>query len=308
MGHGIDALTWDDIRLIGVIGEAGSLPEAAQRLGTHHSTVFRRLRQIEAATGFPVFEREGQRLAPSAAGVEIVALAARMRGEVDRTAMKVAGREVLPSGELRVATADSLLIHLLTPVFAGFQVACPNVTLDIVVANRALNLSRRDADVAIRATNKPPETLVGRRLCRIGWALYGRRDPAGSGKPEGNRPDWPEADLANCKWVALGEHMSAMKVVHHALEAAAPGRLRYRVDSVLGLAAAIEAGIGIGHLPCFIGDRSPVLSRLAPPEPEFATDLWLLTHESLRRAPRVRAFMDFVSDAIRTQSRTVEGL
>ena len=300
MGHGLDMLTWDDIRLVGAIAETGSLPQAAARLGTHHTTVFRRLRQVEAIAGFAVFERDGQRLAPTTLGEDIVALALRMRADIDTTAMKMVGREAQPSGELRVATADSLLLYLLTPIFADFQIACPDVHLDIVVANQALNLSKRDADVAIRATDTPPETLVGRRVARVAWALYGRE---GDVDMSGNAPSLH----ADRDWVALGEGMAAMKVVRHAVETAPPGRLRYRVDTVLGLAAAIEAGLGIGHLPCFIGDRSPGLARLAPPEPSFSTDLWLLTHEDLRRALRVRVFLDFVAEAVRRQNGLVEG-
>ncbi|WP_244404200.1 LysR family transcriptional regulator [Fulvimarina pelagi] len=299
MKDGLDTLTWEDIRLVGAIAETGSLPEAAARLGTHHSTVFRRLRQVEAGTGCPLFERTGQRLTPTALGEEIAALADRIGSDVDRTAMKMAGREALPSGELRVTTADSLLQHLLTPIFADFQKACPDVQIDIVVANQALNLSKRDADVAIRASDSPPETLVGRRLARVAWALYGRADTASP---------WPGGDAnADHDWVALGDGMAAMGVVRHAVETAAPGRLRYRVDTVLGLASAIEAGIGIGHLPCFIGDRSPVLVRLEPPEPAFAADLWLLTHEDLRRAARVRVFLDFVAYAVRERIDLIEG-
>ncbi|RFC64471.1 LysR family transcriptional regulator [Fulvimarina endophytica] len=297
MGHGIDALTWEDIRLVGAIAETGSLPEAAARLGTHHSTVFRRLRQVEANTGFPIFEREGQRLAPTGLGEEVVALAERIGTDVNATALRMAGREEQPSGELRVATADSLLIHLLTPIFADFQEACPDVRLDIVVSNRALNLSRRDADIAIRASDAPPETLVGRRLARISWALYGRTGEDGQDTPPMDRRTW----------VALGDGMADMKVARHAEEHAPPGLLRYRVDTVLGLAAAVEAGLGIGHLPCFIGDGRPHLRRLAPPEPAFATDLWLLTHEDLRRAARVRIFSDFVAGAIRAKAALIEG-
>jgi DNA-binding transcriptional LysR family regulator len=77
---------------------------------------------------------------------------------------------VTPAGELRVTTNDTLLVHLLTPLFARFCARCPDVRLDVVLSNQALNLSKRDADVAIRATDSPPETLVGppRRHRRLG--------------------------------------------------------------------------------------------------------------------------------------------
>lgn len=299
--QGLDSLSWDDIRLVGVIAETGSLPTAANRLGLHHSTIFRRLREIETRLGFPVFERAGSRLVPSTLGEDIVELASRVGMDVSATALKLMGREMQPSGEVRVATNDSLLIHLLTPIFARFQEACPNVTLDVVIANPAANLSRRDADVAIRATDAPPETLIGRRTASIAWALYGRKGEEPGAGVQG------EIALMGRHWVALGESMGGMKVVRHAMETVPPDRLRYRVHTVLALAAAVEAGIGIGHLPCFIGDTSPALVRLAPPEPSFQTDLWLLTHEDLRRTARIRVLLDFVAEALGREHDLLNG-
>src|SRR4028119_321661 len=93
-----------------------------------------------------------------------------MRDNVTTFARKLAGQAVSPAGELRVTTNDTLLVHLLTPLFARFAKTCPDVRLDVVLANQALNLSKRDADVAIRATDNPPETLVGRRGATIARA------------------------------------------------------------------------------------------------------------------------------------------
>ncbi len=81
-----------------------------------------------------------------------------------------------------------------------------------------------------------------------------------------------------------------------------------RVNTVLGLAEAVEVGLGIGHLPCFIGDVRPSLLRLMPPEPAYASDLWLLTHADLRHAPRVRAVPDFAAGEIAKEKPLLEGL
>ena len=120
-----------------------------------------------------LFERHRSGYAPTVAGEELVAVAGRVDEEIAGFARKLAGRDLTPAGELRVTTSDTLLIHLLTPMFARFRQHCPDVRLDLVVGNQSLNLSQRDADVAIRATDDPPETLVGRRAARIAWALYG---------------------------------------------------------------------------------------------------------------------------------------
>jgi DNA-binding transcriptional LysR family regulator len=171
----------------------------------------------------------------------------------------------------------------------------------VVLSNQALNLSKRDADVAIRATDNPPETLVGRRAATIAWAIYGRA------------ADFPKpgtADLVSLydrRWVALGDNLAALKVARFVREHVAPERIIYKVNTVLGLTEAVEAGIGIGPLPCFIADARPALVRLAPPNPDFSTGLWLLTHPDLRHSARVRVFLDFLAGEIAKQRKFLEG-
>jgi DNA-binding transcriptional LysR family regulator len=202
---------------------------------------------------------------------------------------------------LRVTTNDTLLVHLLTPLFARFRAQCPDVRLDVVLSNRALNLSKRDADVAIRATDHPPETLVGRRAATIAWALYGRA--ADFPTPGG-------ADLVSLyerPWIALGDNFAAFKAVRFVHDHLAPERIVYKVNTVLGLTEAVEAGIGVGPLPCFIADARPALVRLSPPNPDFSTGLWLLTHPDLRHSARVRVFLDFLAAEVAKQRKFLEG-
>jgi DNA-binding transcriptional LysR family regulator len=178
-----------------------------------------------------------------------------------------------------------------------FREKHPSIRLDLVTGNVALNLSRRDADVAVRATDAPPDTLVGRRAARIAWALYGRVGTEIAGDP-----------VAEATWVSLGDNLASMKVVRFARSAIAQERMAGRFDTVLGVAHAVAAGLGVGHLPCFIGDAWPQLVRLAPPEPEYASDLWLLTHPDLRHTPRVRALLDSLAESIAQKRPLIEGL
>lgn len=295
MADPLARLNWDDLRLVKAIFDAQGLAGAAQQLGVNHSTVFRRLGQIEDALGVLLFERHRGGYAPTAAGEELAAVAGRMADEVAGFARKLAGRELTPAGELRVTTSDTLLIHLLTPILAAFRHRCPDVRLDLVVGNPSLNLSRRDADVAIRATDDPPETLVGRRAARIAWALYGAATVG------------PIEDISTQTWVGLGDDLATVAAARQLRDQVPAERVAYRVNTVLGLADAVEAGIGIGHLPCFVADVRPGLVRLGPPAPELADDLWLLTHPDLRHAPRVRVFLDFVAAEIAKRRGLIEG-
>jgi DNA-binding transcriptional LysR family regulator len=294
-------LAWDDFRLVKMVAEAKGLAGAAERLGVNHSTVFRRLGHLEETLGIKLFERHRTGYALTTAGEEMAALAERMDEDVATFARKLAGQALSPAGELRVTTNDTLLAHLLTPLFARFCAQCPDVRLDVVLANQALNLSKRDADVAIRATDNPPETLVGRRVATIAWAIYGRS------------ADFPQpggADLASLHeraWVSLGDNLGALKVARYVRDRVAAEKIVYKVNTVLGLTEAVEAGIGIGPLPCFIADARPTLVRLSPPQPDFSTGLWLLTHPDLRHSARVRAFLDFIAAEIVKRRRAIEG-
>lgn len=289
-------LAWDDFRLIAAVAETRNLPAAAARLGIDHSTVFRRLRQVEALLGTPLFERHRAGYTLTPAGEEMAALAARVDEDITAVTRRLSGSLPVPSGEVRLATSDSLLMELLMPMLARFRHANPAIRLDVVTGNAALNLSRRDADVAVRATDNPPDTLVGRRAARIAWALYG--------SVMAPPPHDPEAEA---DWVCLGDNLAGLQVVRHARAMVPPERLAGRFDTVLGLAQAVAAGVGVGHLPCFIGDLWPTLTRLAPPRPEYASDLWLLTHPDLRHTPRVRALMDSLAAQIAEKRDLIEG-
>ena len=292
-------IAWDDLRFVLAVADGDGLTGAAARLGINHSTAFRRLGALERTLGTVLFERHRTGYAATPAGEEMVALARRLDADVTAFARRLAGGEIMPAGEIRVATNDATLVALLTPLIPSFRVACPEIRIEVVVGNSALNLSRRDADVAVRATDAPPDTLVGRRIATIAWALYGR---SGRDKGMGDPERWAESD-----WVGLGDALSGAKAARFVESRVAADRIVFRVDSVLALVAAVEAGIGIGYLPCFAADARPGLVRLAPPEPDLATGLWLLTHPDLRQAPRVRAFLDFMGAEMAKRRGEIEG-
>ncbi len=296
-------LAWDDFRLIKAIADHDGLTGAANALSVNHSTVFRRLGQIEEQLGLPLFERRKTGYVATVAGTEMAALANRMDEDVTAFGLRLAGRDVAPSGEVRVTTTDTLYLNVLLPIFAAFRLAHPLIRLDVVIGNQTLNLSKRDADVAIRANDSPGETLVGRRLATLNWAIYGR---AGDGLTPAEQAD-PKA-LYQRDWVALGDQLGYVKAARYVRERVAPERIALRSSAVLGMTEAVEQGLGIGPLPCFIADQRPGLVRLMPPDPEFSTGLWILTHPDIRHAPRVRAFMDFCGNELAKKRGLIEGM
>jgi DNA-binding transcriptional LysR family regulator len=287
-------LAWDDFRLVKAVAERGGLTRAAAHLGINHSTAFRRLAQIEAGLGVRLFERLRAGYLTTPAGEAMLAAATRMEADVAGFGRAVAGQAQSPTGEIRVTAAASFVRDLLIPVVARFLVRYPAMRVDMIAAEGALNLSQRDADVAIRASSDPPANLVGRRLSGIAWALYGRAE---------REPERPETQ----SWVSLADSVAGGRFAAFVRARAEPDRIALRLNTVDGLREAIEAGIGIGPLPCYVGDACPDLRRLGEPEPDLQADLWLLTHPDLRHGPRVRAFMDFAADSLLPLRSRFEG-
>jgi DNA-binding transcriptional LysR family regulator len=301
----MDRIPWDDFRLVKAIADTKSLNGAAALLNINHSTVFRRLADLEKRLGAILFERHRTGYALTPAGDEMAQLAARMDDDVEAFVRKLDGQSLVPSGELRVTTNDTLLVYLLMPVFAAFRRAYPTINLDVVLTNQPLNLSKRDADIAIRATDSPPETLVGRRICGLNWAIYG----LASEFPDALEGHLPDLDsLATRLWVSLGDQLGHIRAVRYVHERVPDARIAIKINTVLGLTEAVEEGIGIGPLPCLIADRRPKLVRLTEPNPDFSTGLWLLTHPDLKASPRVRAFLDLAATELSRRKAMIEGI
>ncbi len=282
---------WDDLRIVLAIAMAGSLSGAGRALGLSHATVFRRIGEVEQRLGVKLFDRGRTGYTPTLAGEEVAAAARRIEADVLDVERRVAGQDLRPSGTVRVTTTDTLLIGLLSPVLAAFRGAYPEISLEVVVSNEVFNLSRREADVAIRPSSSPPETLVGRKVATIAQAIYGPRNlaPASGAGPDIRAIDWVGPD-ERMTYRALDRWMAAQGL---------DARCRYRVDSVMGMLAAVRDGSGLAVLPCYLCDGDERLVRLGETLPALASDLWLLTHQDLRKVARIRTFLDFVAQEVK---------
>jgi len=294
-------LSWDDFRFVKAIADSRSLAGAATSLCVNHSTVFRRLGQIERQLGSRLFERgrAGYALTPS--GEEMVELAERVGDDITSFERKVTGRDLRPSGELRITTTDTILLHLLTGILVDFRRAFPEIVIDIVVSNAMLNLSKRDADVAVRASYHHTETPAGHCVSRIGWAVFGAK-----GMVEHTLD--PNTDLTRYAWAAFSDSALTVRASKWLKERGInENRIVYRVNTMLGLAEAVTGGVGLALLPCFIGHALPTLAQLTPPLPEVQGELWLMTHPDLRNTARVRTFLDFCASEFAKRRAIIEG-
>jgi molybdate transport repressor ModE-like protein len=294
------ALDWDDLRYALAVAEAGSLAAGARQLGVNHTTAMRRIAAFEERLGMRLFERlpGGYVLTPG--GEELIETARRIGDSVTALERRLAGSDLRISGTVRVTTTDTLAASLLPGILAALKTAHPGIDVDIAVSNVFLNLTRREADIAIRPADDPPPGLFGRRLSSIGFAVYGatmldvRQQPA-------------TEVLSYHPWIAPDDSLSATAVSRWMVAALPDAAIAIRADSLVTMRQLAEAGMGLVALPCYLGDRSPQLRRLTPPLDAIRTGLWILTHEDLRRTARIRTFMEFVGSALQAQRRLIEG-
>lgn len=297
-------IAWDDFRLVRAIAESRSLGGAAEALDVNNSTVFRRLNALEEQLGVRLFERARTGYLLTSAGEEMVSLAGRMAESIVDFERKIAGQDVRPSGELRVTTTDTMFRDLVAPHFPAFRAKFPDIQLEFIIDNRPLNLSRRDADVAIRGAVDPPETLVGRRVANLSWAAYASKTCADAHNIDPADPS--SALISGVPWIGLGYPLQSISAARWMEDNLPASSIVVRVNAVSAVADAIDAGLGIGLLPCFMGSKNPGLVRIKAQIPA-ESGLWILTHADLKKAARVRAFLDFYGYELSRQRKMLEG-
>lgn len=291
------ALNWDDLRYALAIAEAGSLTGAARRLGVQHSTVLRRLDALERRLGARLFDRHRQGYAPTEAGELLAAQARRMQPQIDEMTRRIAGRDLQLTGTVRLNTSYIAMLYLLPEPLAAFARAHPGIEVEVAEAMALVDLSRRDADVALRISTQVPQHLVGRQLGTVRFRVYARR-----GAPGLPRQPLPLADLVDgLPWIGYERDASGTFYQRWMRGHVPPERVRLRVDLFHSMAAMLRTGLGVGALPTFVGAQEPELVAVSNDLAGLATPMWLLTHPDLRRTARIRDFMQHVGEAVAQQ-------
>lgn len=284
-------LDWNDLRTVLAVARCGSLAGAARELGVRHSTVFRRMEQVERGLGARLFERsrqgwsanaEGEAVARAAAEMELAALAA------ERT---IKGADARLQGPVRIATSELLASYLLPPLLARFLAAHPGVELEVTASNRSVDLTRREADLALRATAEPPQVLVGRRIAVMHYALYASKALVG-------RRRRSALDLRQLPWIGFDESISSFQIAKWVRETLPEVVPRLRMDSLPAMLQATVAGAGVAALPLYAGAQHPGLVRVSPPIQGPEMGLWILSHPDVRGNARIRALVAFLVEAV----------
>lgn len=275
-------MNWTDLQVLLAFQREGTLQKTATKLDIDISTVSRRIRTLEADLGSKLVENISGRLVLTSDGEKAVQTAEVMAVESHKLQRVIQGGESLLSGVLRVALLDAhLFFH--QDLLQSFALQYPHITLELVAGtSRVHSLTRREADVAIRVSQQPDDTLVGMRALHTEYAIYAHRSVAD--KPPDNWSDLP--------WIGWDVALNARKIDAWMEKHVPIEQVRFRVDSALAQFTLVEAEGGACILPVVYADLSDRLVRLSEILDGFDTDIWLLTHRDLKRNGRVQAFLE----------------
>jgi DNA-binding transcriptional LysR family regulator len=292
-------IDWDGVRYFLAVARSGSVRAAAARLGVNHSTVLRRIAQLEEGLGSHMFEKlpSGYRL--TAAGDEVRELAEQMEASSNRLETRVFGRDQSVRGLLRVTLSPMLASHLLMPDFAEFVRLYPEIEMEIQSSDERVNLTNRQADVAIRVVHdrrtvplslhgmKGPEVFSGAYMSRdllVAWRAGARE-----------RIRWivrkPDGVL---DWARGGEVLG--------------GEVPFTITDAAAQIVAVQQGLGMTALPCFVGDADPLLVRVPGVALHVHGTLWILTQGETRKTKRVRLFTELVARRLAAYVQRLAGL
>jgi DNA-binding transcriptional LysR family regulator len=281
-------IEWDDLRFILAVARSGSALRAAQSLGVNQTTVTRRMANLEAVVGADLIERKQSGYQLTALGKRIAASAERVEDEVKALESMLGAAKRALTGSVCVTTSEMLASILITPLLREFRKQHPGILVELIAADRKLDLARGEADVALRATLRPEGAgIVARRLTRAPWSVYCSRSYADEhGTPatlealDGHAVVSVEGELANLAGPRLLTRMTPSS------------RISARSNSLTNLVLTLKEGLGIAMLPCMAGDSEPDLVRCLPPLAEVEGELWLIIREEVKSAPHIRAFAD----------------
>lgn len=288
---------WDDHRFFLAIARRRTLTAAARELGVSQPTVSRRLEALEQKLKVRLFDRTLQGYALTPVGSDLFESVQRVEEELAEADRKIYGRDQQATGTLRVTCTEFLLNGYLCDHIWQFLATNPSIDLSLICTQSTLSLSRGDADVAIRFTDTPPDTLVGRRLTTVAYGTYASSGPDGERFCPENRSDWD--------WVGIHDDTNNRLVFG---SQSPKGGFKHHVDSMVAMQSMVRAGLGVTRLPCYIADQDPRLRRVDDTllhDNKF--DMWVLYHPEIRSAYRVRLFVDHISSQVEQDRDLFEG-
>ena len=294
-------MNWDDLRVFLALVEEGSLSATARRLGLSQPTVGRRVLALERSMDRKLFDRLPSGYAPTAAGAALLPMAQSMAEAADAIERSRAATDDALSGTVRLS-AGSSMCRFLGGRLSSLLEGLPGLEMEIAASFAFTNLSRREADIAIRNQRPDRGDLITRRMAQPAIAIYGSRRYVERRKVV-LRPD----NFRQWDWVGYDEARQHLTTARWLTEKLAGGTQRIRCTTPVEKLDAVRGHAGLALLSCYAADTETDLVRVSDTIPELRASTWMVVHQDLRHVPRIRAVIDRLSDMFREQAPLFDG-
>lgn len=289
-------LPWDDLQSFLGIARHGTLSAAARSLGVTQTTMGRRLAALERRAGARLLQRTPSGFVLTPAGEAVLGNVERIEAEALAVERRITGRDVRLEGIVRLTTVEILSVEVLATGFAELRRRHPGISLEVATDARNLNLTRREADIAVRMGRLTQQDLAVRRVGTLRFGIYAAQDYL----DRFGRPDFTEGAPGHAVILNMPEAMGLPDMEWFA-RMTRQAQVAARHNSRYGQRAAAEAGIGLALLSRFMGDPTGMV-RLPVPDPPPERDIFMAVHSDIRHTPRIRAVTDVIAATMRASA------
>ena len=273
-------VAWDDLRTVLLLVRHGSLAAAAEQLDVNYTTIARRIRRAEQTLNLALFERLADGYRPTEAGHLIAKHANEMEVAEHALRRSLLSADVALSGPLTITAPQLLIANFLAPVIDQFTTGYPDITLRVLATNDILDLTRLEADLAIRISRNPGDTLTGLRLLEQETAAFATQELAEK------IADNPKGMI---DWVVYDTYPNVPKGIDPAYP---NNRVRLRFDDMVAMLGAAQSGLGVVRMPLFLGRGTTGLVQVPVLPPQPYADIWLVGHKDVWPSRKARAFRE----------------
>lgn len=285
------------MRFFLAIHRSHTIRGAAKSLKVSHSTVSRRLEYFESGLNTRLFHRQPEGFVLTNTGESILASAEKIESEMLSLERDALGQDGKLSGNIKITVPPPIAQYLIMPIISKFMTKYKDISIEIDSTYSALDLSRRDADIALRVHTPPDENLLGRRLPEFAEYVYVSKSYAKSHTFFGSD--------ASAEWIGWGDKDTFPAWVKKSQFPFC--RVRVNTSDMLNHLHLAKAGMGMAILSCFIGDNDKDLIRVPKSKMHASRQAWILTHPDLKTTERVRVCVRYLVDEIKKLTPIISG-